>query len=153
MAQPSISTSRGEKVSRTQAARLLFTANQSPVAVRRWQRPRPASVEAPHSALVSRWETPLGSPWKPSRWGLPQRWCPRRAAKKRRAQPDFRWASLRYSRPRGVYKQVYAVFQTEDFRAHGGIDLPDTSGTSNDIRLNFKKRYAGKRFKRLADFR
>lgn len=53
----------------------------------------------------------------------------------------------------GVYKQVYAVFQTEDFRAHGGIDLPDTSGTSNDIRLNFKKRYAGKRFKRLADFR
>ena len=34
MAQPSISTSRGEKVSRTQAARLLFTANQSPVAVR-----------------------------------------------------------------------------------------------------------------------
>ena len=154
MAQPSISTSRGEKVSRTQAARLLFTANQSPVAVR----PVAASTPSERRSATqcsglqvgnSTWFTvetkPMGSPT-----AVVSTSCCKKSGGHNQTSGGQVSGTAGHA---GVYKQVYAVFQTEDFRAHGGIDLPDTSGTSNDIRLNFKKRYAGKRFKRLADFR
>ena len=47
MAQPSISTSRGEKVSRIRAARRPRTANQSPVAT------RPVTAGWPSEARIS----------------------------------------------------------------------------------------------------
>ena len=71
MAPPSISASRGEKVSRIQAARSPFTANQSPVAARPVTASNPASFSsAAHRSGLQvgkdTWLTvetsPMGSP-------------------------------------------------------------------------------------------